>query len=219
MVANTAKNSITPNRFLIAIIGLLLLFIGYLIFVVNPTRVMEIVSPGTLVLRQVRDLSELTTAVFDMETVVPAKNNNLIAESKLLYIAHGSVRVGVNLKDFNSDSVVVDQEQHQITVTLPPLKVLDRKIDVEHSSVYSYDKGLLALGPDVIPLVPQAQQEALNRIEKSVCQEWLIQTANERVQKIVEQILHQVLKNTEYREIIVNTQPFAESSCTMSQAL
>jgi hypothetical protein len=213
MVTNTVKNPNILISILLGVIFLLLAAIGYMNFTGSTTRAMNTVSPGTLVLRQIRDLSELTTAVFEMETVVPTSDSNRITESKLLYIAHGSVRVGINLKDLDSDNVRVEDDT--ITVTLPPLKILDGKIDLDHSSVYSYDQGFIFLGPDVIPLVSKAQREALNKIKNAACQDWLIQAANERVQKTIEQLLTQTLKNTQYHEIVVNIPASTEVSCTL----
>lgn len=48
-----------------------------------------------------------------------------------------------------------------VPVTLPTLKVLDSKLDLEHSKVYSYDQGFLGWGPDVVNLQAQAQREAI----------------------------------------------------------
>ena len=113
-----------------------------------------------LIVSQVRDVSELTTAMFEMDAVVPVSDKRLIiadipiAESKLLYVAHGNVRVGVELSKFQADDVQIEGDK--ISVTLPALKVLDSKLDLEHSSVYSYNRGLLGWGPDVVNLQGQA---------------------------------------------------------------
>jgi hypothetical protein len=65
--------------------------------------------------------------MFEMDAVVPVSEKGFLAESKVLYIAHGNVRVGVDLSEFQADDVQVEADK--ITVTLPPLKVLDSKLD------------------------------------------------------------------------------------------
>jgi hypothetical protein len=68
----------------------------------NPTACHPKNRYSTIILQQVRQASELTTAVFVMEAVVPTSQDRkigefVIATTKLLYIAHGEVRAGVDL--------------------------------------------------------------------------------------------------------------------------
>jgi hypothetical protein len=116
------------------------------------------------------------------------------------------------LSQFQADDVQV--EGNKVTVTLPPLKILGSNLDLEHSSVYSYSRGFLGSGPDVVNLQTQAQREALRRVEEAACRNWLMKMAGERVQKTVEHLLSQVLKDRGYREIIVKAQLPSEGSCS-----
>jgi hypothetical protein len=150
-----------------------------------------------------------------MDAVVPVSEKGLPwVESKLLYIAHGNVRVGVNLNEFNSEDIEVEGDK--ITITLPPLKILDSKLDLEHSSVYSYDRGFLGWGPDVVNLQSQAQREALHKVEKAACQSWLIKQASERVEKTVDHLLNRVLKDKGYK-VVVKTQSPDQNSCELAK--
>jgi Protein of unknown function (DUF4230) len=211
MTVGLIKDSNTLNKVLmgvLVILVVLLLWFGYRPFI-KPGLVD--VDPSSIVVRQVRDVSELTTATFEMDAVVPVSEKGLfILASKLLYIAHGNIRVGVNLNEFQAGNVEV--EGNKITVTLPPLKILDSKLDLEHSSVYSYDRGFLGWGPDVVKLQAQAQREAIRKVEKAACQDWLIKEASDRVEKTVDHLLSQVFKDKGYK-IIVKAQLPAEGSC------
>lgn len=219
MTASSLKDTNLWNRVLIgALVGAIVALLGVLgvVFYTNQLKNPSIGDPGSLIVRQIKDVSELTTAMFEMDAVVPVTEKGFLnLESKLLYVAHGNVRVGVDLKEFQNTDVQVEGDK--ITVTLPPLKVLDSKLDLAHSSVYSYDRGFLGWGPDVVNLQAQAQREALKRVEKAACQNWLIKTASERVEKTVEHLLSQVLKNQGYQEIIVKAQLPSEDSCSTSQ--
>ena len=214
MIASSIKNWKLVSKALAGIIVVSLivgLWLAYqIIQITSPSK--ALVDPGSLIVRQVRDVSELTTAMFEMDAVVPVSDKRLNIESKLLYIAHGNVRVGVDLSEFQADDVQVEGDT--ISVTLPALKVLDSKLDLEHSSVYSYDRGFLGWGPDVVDLQGQAQREAVKKVEEAACQTWLIKTASDRVEKTVEHLLSQVLKDRGYREIIVKAQPPSEDSCS-----
>jgi len=218
MTASSIRDWNLLSKLLAGVVVLLLIAVLSLAYqVIHITSISTgPVEPGPLIVRQVRDVSELTTAMFEMDAVVPvSKKTPWGAESKLLYIAHGNVRVGVDLSDFQADDVQVEGDK--ITVTLPALKVLDSKLDLGHSSVYSYDRGFLQWGPDVVNLQAQAQIEAIKKVEEAACQTWLIKTASDRVEKTVEHLLSQVLKDRGYREIIVKAQLPAEGSCSKSQ--
>ncbi|MBD2634356.1 DUF4230 domain-containing protein [Limnothrix sp. FACHB-881] len=212
MISNPIKDASLTTKLLAGVtlvLSIVLLWLFYQLSHVNASK--SSVDPGSLIVRQVKDVSELTTAMFEMDAVVPVSDKGIIAESKLLYIAHGNVRVGIDLSQFQANNVQVNGDQ--IAVTLPPLKILGSNLDLEHSSVYSYSRGFLGSGPDVVNLQTQAQREALRRVEEAACRDWLMKTAGERVQKIVERLLSQVLKDRGYREIIVKAQLPTEDSC------
>jgi Protein of unknown function (DUF4230) len=212
MITSAISNAKFLTKFLSGLIALLLIIIlvlGYQISRSSRSST-ELQNPSSLIVRQVREVSELTTATFEMETVIPVSEKGRILESKLLYIAHGNVRVGVDLGEFTADSVQVEGET--ITVNLPPLKILDSKLDLEHSSVYSYDRGLLGWGPDVVDLQTQAQRQALQKVEAAACQDWLIKAASDRVRNTVKHLLDEVLESRGY-QIIVNTR--SAGSCAI----
>ncbi len=217
MTASSIRN-VTLVSIVTGIFVLLLIIVVWFTYQFSHGISKPIVDPGSLIVRQVREVSELTTAMLEMDAVVPVSDKRHIiahiplAESKLLYIAHGNVRVGVDLSEFQADDVQVEGDT--ISVTLPALKVLGSKLDLDHSSVYSYDRGFLGWGPDVVDLQGQAQREAVKKVEAAACQPWLIKTASDRVEKTVEHLLSQVLKDRGYREIIVKAQPPSEGSCS-----
>ena len=212
MTASSISNSNSTSKILVGVVVLLSTLVLWLVYqVFHPVDVTDpVVDLSPLVVQQVREVSELTTAIFEMDAVVPVSEKGFLAESKLLYIAHGNVRVGVDLSEFQTDNVQVEEDK--ITVTLPPLKVLDSKLDLDHSSVYSYNRGSLGWGPDVVNLQAQAQHEAIRKVEEAACQNWLIKTVSERVQQTVEHLLSQVLNSRGYK-ITVEAQLPPEGSC------
>lgn len=171
------------------------------------------VDVKTLILRQVRSASELTTSVFTMESVVPTRQesklgNYTIGSTTLLYIAYGEVRAGVDLKDLSAADVKVTDKT--IELRLPPPRILDSKIDVNRSSVYDYNRGFLGLGPDVAPqLQTIAQRETLKKIQTSACEQGILKQANDRAQLVVEKLLSTGATKT----VLVKTQQPASGSC------
>ncbi len=111
------------------------------------------------VIQQVREMSELTTAAFTMQAVVPTSQDNslggfVIGTTKLLYIAYGEVKAGVDLSQLRDENVEV--AGGNIQVQLPPPRILDSKIDVNRSNVYDYNRGNFGVGTGCSPRTPEA---------------------------------------------------------------
>lgn len=76
---------------IIVLLLIVVLWLAYQVFHITSTS-KDLVDPASLIVRQVRDVSELTTAMFEMEAVVPvSEKGNVGIASKLLYITHGNV--------------------------------------------------------------------------------------------------------------------------------
>ena len=172
------------------------------------------VDVRTVVVQQLREASELTTAIFAMEAVVPTQSDRTLAgyvigSTNLLYIAHGEVRAGVDLSQITVDDVQLGEES-AIRITLPPPQILDSKLDVGKSTVYDYDRGWLSLGPDNAPLLQtRAQQEALGKINAAACTTGLLAEANRRAEITVGQLL----STAGFQSVKVITQPPRPSAC------
>jgi hypothetical protein len=171
------------------------------------------VDVRSLIVSQVRGASELTTAVFTMEAVVPTRQDrNLggytLGTTTLLYIAYGEVRAGIDLQDLKPDDVQV--VNNTIQLKLPPPRILDSKIDVNRSTVYDYDRGFLSLGPDVAPQLQMlAQRETLKKIVTAACSNGVLAQANDRSQLVVEKLLN----TAGYKQVEVKTQSPLPGSC------
>ncbi len=173
----------------------------------------------SVVVKQVQDSSELTTALFTMEAVVPTQQDAtmggvVIGSTKLLYIAHGEVRAGIDLSKIALTDVQAQGDN--LTVRLPMPKLLDSKIDVSRSSVYDYSRGALGLGPDVAPqLQSLAQQQALQKITDAACEKGILNQANDRAKLV----LGQLLKSPAYKNITVTLQTPDINTCKASAAM
>lgn len=173
----------------------------------------------SVVVKQVQDSSELTTAIFTMEAVVPTQQDAtmggmVIGSTKLLYIAHGQVRAGIDLSKIGLTDVQAVGDA--LTVRLPMPKLLDSKIDVGRSSVYDYSRGALGLGPDVAPqLQTLAQQKALLKITDAACEKGILTQANDRAKLVIGQLL----RVPAYKTITVQVQTPDVATCKASAAI
>ena len=177
------------------------------------------VDVRSMVVQQVRNASELTTAVYVTETVVPTSRDRtiggyVVGTTTLLYIAYGEVRAGVDLSALRPEDVQVNG--NAITLRLPPPKILDSKIDVNRSKVYDYDRGFMGLGPDVAPELQElAQRTTLEKVTESACTGGVLQQANDHAKLAIAQLL----STAGYGQLTVETQPSSPSACAGSPAI
>lgn len=176
----------------------------------------EVAAP-TLIVQSIREASELTTAVYSLETVVPTSQDRawgdvVVGTTKLLYIAYGEVKAGIDLSALTAADVQVDAERQQLMVQLPPPQILDRAVDVARSQVYDYDRGFLSLGPDVAPaLQTLAEREALTKLGIAACEQDILGRANERAATAITELL----TLAGYDNVVVNTTPAVD--CAKNQ--
>lgn len=188
-------------------------FLGNLFAVVSQPQPEPKVDLRSAVVQQVRNVTELTTAIYEMETVVPTSRERtlggvIVGKTTLLYVAHGEVRAGVDLRTLRAEDVQITGDQ--IFLRLPPPKILDSKIDVNRSHVYDYDRGFLGLGPDVAPELQQlAERKTLEKIVASACAGGLLQTASDRAKISISQLL----TTAGYENFFVDIQPAAADAC------
>ena len=160
----------------------------------QPQQTQLQIEESALLLKQIQKMQELTTTTYRMETIVPTSADRTFGEdwtigtTKLLYLAKGEVKAGIDLSQLTKEDV--DVSKNKIVISLPAAEILDSKIDVNSSRVYHYDRGFLNLGPDVAPqLQSLAQQKTLNKIVVSACNEGILATANEGARDAIEQFL------------------------------
>jgi hypothetical protein len=179
----------------------------------NPPKPEPKVAVQSIVLQQVREASELTTASFMMQAVVPTEQDAtisgfVIGKTKLLYIAYGEVQAGVDLSQIRDRNVQISGQA--IRIQLPAAQILDQKIDVTKSQVYDYNRGFLGLGPDAAPVLQTlAQQEALTQIRQAACDGELLQRASDRAKLVVSQLLN----TAGYNSVTVDIPPASIEQC------
>lgn len=187
--------------------------LGKIFGVVTAPQPAPKVDVRSAVVQQVRGVSELTTAVFAMQTVVPTSRERtvggfVVGKTTLLYIGYGEVRAGLDLSSLTPDAV--QPQGDTLLIRLPPPRILDSKLDVNRSQVYDYDRGFMGMGPDAAPELQElAQRKTLESLVQSACNEGLLQTANDRARLAVGQLL----STSGYRQVTIETQPPASDAC------
>src|SRR5690606_34661102 len=84
---------------------------------------------------------------------------------RLLLIAHGHIRAGVDLSNIKPDNVKISG--NSLTIQLPETEILSSELDTNKTTVYDRQHGLLNRGDK--DLETQARQAAEKSIRSAAC--------------------------------------------------
>lgn len=166
--------------------------------------------PGSVVL-QIQNATDLTTAIYHAETPVPAQQvfevlGKEVGSTKILYLAVGEVRAGIDLSEITANSI--NMKSGKIHVTLPAPTVIDRKLDIESSTIYDITK--TTFGPNnKEALLQEAERQSLRAMVKAACSHGILNDANNQAKSIVKQIL----STAGYQDIQIDVEKPAENAC------
>jgi hypothetical protein len=152
------------------------------------------------VVQQVQTLSQLVTVKYVMEKVVvldDVKWSEWLGTSRVLMVAHGTVKAGVDLGQITSHDVRISGRK--IIIVLPPPAITDAYLDEKETQVIERTTGLLrAFDKD---LEQTARQQALDDIERAARHNGILKDAKERAQTQLANLFHQLGYDTvEFRE-------------------
>jgi hypothetical protein len=152
------------------------------------------------VIQQVQTLSQLVTVKYVMEKVVvldDIKWSEWLGTSRVLMVAHGVVKAGVNLGEIKTCDVEISGGK--IIIVLPPARITDAYLDEKETQVIERTTGLLrSFDKD---LEQTARQQALDDIERAARHNGILQDAKERAQTQLANLFHQLgYETVEFRE-------------------
>ncbi len=154
--------------------------------VLNPTP--TVLPDPVTVIHDVRSLARLETVQYTIEKVVTAESGQGALGSlfgdKLLFVAHGVVVAGVDLRKLGPDDLRVDNGV--LYVTLPPAEVFIATLDNEKSYVYDRDTGLLTKGD--VNLETAARREAEKAIREAALEDGILDTAQQNAENYLERL-------------------------------
>lgn len=130
------------------------------------------------VVHEVQTLSELVTVKYVMDKVVILEDVKWYGESRVLLLAHGVVKAGVDLKRLAPGDVVISDKK--IVFTLPPAQITDAYLDDKSSQVIDHTTGLLrAFDKD---LEQTARQNAVDDIARAARKGGILADAQKQAQ-------------------------------------
>jgi hypothetical protein len=158
-----------------------------------------IVRPPALV--QVRALNELATAQQLMSTVVEVEKARVgdVIYERLVLIACGKVKAGINLSDLNDSNVVTDGDV--VTIRLPQAQLQDIYLVDDASQPCTtkvYDRTNLIILQETRELEQQAREKALVAIRDASVQAGVLEEARRNAKLSIER----VLLRAGYRQVV-----------------
>ncbi len=139
------------------------------------------------VVEQIQTLSDLVTVKYVVEKVVVLDDAKWYGESRVLLLAHGVVKAGIDLKRLKSGDVAVSGKK--ISIRLPPPELTDAYLDDRKSQVIDHTTGLLrSFDKD---LEQTARGEAVLDIRAAAVQNGILNDATERAQLELAVFLHE----------------------------
>lgn len=157
------------------------------------TRSVTVVRPSPNVVTAIRELSRLESAEYHLERVMDVKDVQthafglLSAEDSLLLVVAGDVVAGVDLSELDAAAVQVDSATKQVTVELPPARVLSARLDSGKTYVHSRRTDLLA--KHSTSLESEARARAEKELTAAATEAGILDKASKNASRTVEDLL------------------------------
>ena len=130
----------------------------------------------TSVVHEVQSLSDLVTVKYVMDKVVVLEDVKWYGENRVLLLAQGVVKAGVDLKGLQPGDVAISGKK--ICLRLPPPQITDAYLDDKASQVIDHTTGLLrAFDKD---LEQAARQNAVDDIARAARKGGILADAEKR---------------------------------------
>ena len=145
-------------------------------------------------LKQVQTLSQLVTVKYVLEKVVILEDIKWYGENRVLLVAHGVVKAGVDLQEIKPEDVRVDDKK--VLVKLPPARITDVYLDDKKTRVVDRTTGLLrAFDKD---LEQSARRQAVEDLSISARFNGINGDAEERARLQLTNLFHQLGLEVEF---------------------
>ena len=146
------------------------------------------------IVQQVQTLSELVTVKYVLEKVVILDDIKWYGENRVLLVAHGIVKAGVDLQEIKPEDVRL--EDKKILLKLPRARITDVYLDDQKTRVVDRSTGLLrAFDKD---LEQNARRQAVEDLRIAARSNRIYEDAEERARLQLANLFHQLGYEVEF---------------------
>jgi hypothetical protein len=177
---------------LFAMAGAVLLAMGLLAgfflprFLLPPPGPRMANTPSLLV--QIQTLSQLVSVKFVIEKVVVLEDVKWYGENRLLMVAHGNVKAGVDLGQLKPGDLKIGD--HKITISLPPAIITDAYLDDQKTQVIERSTGTLRQFDK--DLEQNGRRMAVDEIKRAARVNGILKEADDRARLQLENLFRQL---------------------------
>ena len=139
------------------------------------------------VVEQVQTLSDLVTVKYVLEKVVILEDVKWYGENRVLLLAHGIVKAGIDLKRITADDVTISGKS--ISIKLPQPQITDAYLDDKQSRVIDHTTGLLRVFDK--DLEQTARENAVDDIRRAARDAGILKDADQRARLELELFLRE----------------------------
>src|SRR5207247_9095610 len=146
------------------------------------------IQSTTTIVQQVQTLSELVTVKYVLEKVVILDDIKWYSENRVLLVAQGIVKAGVDLQEIKPEDVRI--EDKKVLLKLPRARITDVYLDDEKTRVVDRSTGLLrAFDKD---LEQNARRQAVEDLRRAALHNGIYGDAEERARLLLTNLFHQL---------------------------
>ena len=139
-------------------------------------------SNTTSVVHEVQSLSEIITVKYVMDKVVVLEDVKWYGENRVLLLAHGVVKAGIDLKRLQPSAVSISGRR--IRIKLPPPQITDAYLDDQATQVIDHSTGLLRTFDK--DLEQTARKNAVDDIARAARKGGILEDADKRARTELE---------------------------------
>ena len=150
--------------------------------------------PSATVLRQVQTLSQLVTVKYVMEKIVVMEDAKWFGDNRVLLVANGIVKAGVNLENIKPEDLQVSEKK--VVIRLPNPQITDAYLDDRQTRVVERTTGLLRTFDK--NLEQNARQIAVDDIRRAARTAGILKDAEDRAQSQLRNLFSQSGREVEF---------------------
>lgn len=134
------------------------------------------------IIQKIQGLSQLVTVKYVIEKVIVLEDAKWYGESRVLLVAHGIAKAGVDLGKLQPADIVI--EGKSLKIFLPPAEITDCYLDEHKTHVVEQTTGVLRLFDK--DLQQNARRAAVDDIRRAARQNGIIKDAEQRAEQQLE---------------------------------
>ena len=143
---------------------------------------------GPALLVKVQTLSQFVTVKYSLEKVVEYDDAKWYGQSRVLLVAHGVVKAGIDLSQMAPGDIQISGKK--ISLTLPRARITDTYLDDHHTEILDHSTGAFRLFDK--DLEQHARQQAVDELRLAASQNGILNDAAEKGRAQLTILLYQL---------------------------